>query len=113
MLAVGEHEFGSVDEQALRMSNGFCGGVGSTREELCGALSAGVMIIGARDGRVSSSEDDKQCLQTIAEYRRRFVQRFGSSTCRVLRSRYDDCPWLVEESSRILLDVLADEPSKI
>ena len=109
MLAVGEHEFGAVDDQMVRISNGFCGGVGSTHEELCGALSAGVMIISARDGRTLSTEDDKQCLQTIAEFRRRFLQRFGSSTCRILRSRYNDCPWLVEESSLILLDVLAGE----
>jgi C_GCAxxG_C_C family probable redox protein len=112
LLAVGEHEFGSVDDQALRMSNGFCGGVGSTRAELCGALSAGVMIIGARYGRTAANEDDKQSVQTVAAFRQRFMDRFGSSTCQVLRDRYNDCPWLVEETSRVLIDLLAEQSSE-
>ena len=51
MLAVGEHLLGPLDDQVLRMSSGLGGGLGSTQQELCGALSGGVLIIGALYGR--------------------------------------------------------------
>jgi hypothetical protein len=47
MLAVGEHTFGRVDNQTLKLSTGFAAGVGETRQDPCGALSAGIIFIGA------------------------------------------------------------------
>ena len=91
------------------MSNGFCGGVGSTHEELCGAISAGVMVIGLKHGRTQSSEDDKECLLAIGAFRQRFIENFGATKCDDLRGRAENCGWLVEDSSRILLDVMDEE----
>lgn len=109
LLAVGEHEFGVVDEQALRMSNAFCGGVASSREEMCGALSAGVMLIGLRYGRTTSAEDDKASLQAAAEFRQRFIERFGATRCDAVRIPGKRCTWVVEDTSSILVDVLAKD----
>ncbi len=39
-------------------------------------------------------------------YRDAFVQEFGSSTCHVLRDGYENCPWLVEKASLVLLDII-------
>ncbi len=47
MLAVGRHMLGEVDERTIRITTALSGGVGGTHAELCGALSAGVMLIGA------------------------------------------------------------------
>lgn len=109
MLAVGEHLLGTVDEQTMRMTTGFSGGIGSTHGELCGALSAGVMLIGALHGRTRTGVDDRVCLELSARYRNGFVQEFGSSTCQALRDRYANCPWLVEKASRILLDIIDED----
>ena len=106
MLAVGEHEFGAVDEQMLRMTTGFSGGVGSTRGELCGALSAGVMLIGARHGRSRADADDRLCRELAARYRSRFIETFGVTCCQELRERHPSCVVLVEQATAVLLDTL-------
>jgi len=106
MLAVGGHKLGSVDDRTIRITTAFSGGVGSTHEELCGALAAGVMLIGALHGRTCNGIDDSLCLQMTARYRNAFVAEFGSSTCQALRDRYGDCPWLVERASQILLEIV-------
>ena len=51
MLAVGEHWLGQVDDRVRRMVTGLGGGVGGTQQEMCGALSGGVLLIGALYGR--------------------------------------------------------------
>lgn len=91
------------------MSNAFCGGVASSHEEMCGALSAGIMLIGERYGRTSSAEDDRASLKAAAAYRQRFIERFGSTTCEDLRGRESNCAWLVEDASHILIDVMAED----
>lgn len=58
--------------EAVRMSTGFSGGLGDTREELCGALSAGVMVIGKLLGRASLDGDDQPAISRAARSRRCF-----------------------------------------
>ena len=109
MLAVGEHTMGVVDDQMMRMSTGFAGGIGGSRLELCGALSAGTMIIGALHGRTQSNVDDRLCQALSARYRDRFVQSFGSTCCGELRRPNQGCAWLVEQAAIVLLDVIDGE----
>jgi C_GCAxxG_C_C family probable redox protein len=115
MLAVGEHALGSVDTQTLKMTTGFAGGVGVTQQELCGTLSAGIMIIGALYGRTQPNEDDSFCQALAANYRNRFAQELGSINCGELRAkRYgsqgrEPCSVLVERAARLLLDILSGE----
>ena len=109
MLAVGEHTLGDVDDQMLRMSTGFAGGIGGTHLELCGALSAGTMIIGALYGRTRSDVDDRLCQALATRYRDRFVQTFGSTCCGELRRPNQGCAWLVEQAATVLLDVIEGE----
>lgn len=113
LLAVGEHEFGAVDDQAVRMANAFCGGVASSHEEMCGALSAGVMLIGARYGRTSPTEEDKASLRAAAEFRKRFIERFGATRCGDVLIPGKRCTWVVEDTSRILIDVFAEDWNQV
>jgi C_GCAxxG_C_C family probable redox protein len=114
VLAVGEHLWGHVDDQVLRMTSGLAGGVGGSQQELCGALSGGALIIGALYGRTHSDEDDSECSRLVCVYRDRFVQRFGTGRCFDLReSGYGSdgqwpCGTLVERATHILLEILAD-----
>ena len=91
------------------MSNAFCGGVAKSHEEMCGALSAGMMVIGAKYGRVTSDKPDKASLAAAAELRRRFIEHFGTSICDPIRARQDNCVWVVEETSQIVFDVLDED----
>ena len=112
MLAVGEHTMNEWDPQYVRMATAFGGGVGGTREELCGALSGGVMVVSGLYGRVTSQEDDDQAYELATRYRRQFLAEFGNAQCAPLRKGVeapgglDSCAQLVERAARVLLSVL-------
>jgi C_GCAxxG_C_C family probable redox protein len=114
MLAVGKQVIPSMDDQSVRMSTGFSGGIGGEKRDMCGALSAGIMIIGALHGRTSTDEDDTVCQAVASAYRDQFARRLGSVTCWELRSMgygsegIEPCSTLVGRAAGILLDVLAD-----
>ncbi|MGB6421623.1 MAG: C-GCAxxG-C-C family protein [Anaerolineales bacterium] len=116
MLAVGEYALGEVDERTQRMTTGFSGGVGDERHYLCGAFSAGVMIIGALYGRTQPDLDETMCYTKVRQYRDRFEGQLGSVTCSDLRAemygsgRLEPFSVLVERAVKILLEVL-DEGS--
>jgi C_GCAxxG_C_C family probable redox protein len=112
---VGEHLVDDLQTQSLRMATGFSGGLGDTREELCGALSGGVMVIGALHGRTTRDEDDQPAVQLAARYRARFLEAFGYTQCRGLRENVvkrtgglGTCGSLVERAALILLDLLSE-----
>jgi C_GCAxxG_C_C family probable redox protein len=114
MLAVGEHLLGRVDPQIVKMTTGFSGGVGVTYRDQCGALSSGIMLIGALHGRTQSGVDDSTCQQLSACYRDRFQEELGSIYCGELRAErfgsknQEPCSKLVERATRLLLDVVDD-----
>jgi hypothetical protein len=95
MLAVGEHVLGSLDPMMVRLTTGLCGGIGCTYAEVCGALSGGVLVIGA-----------------LHRYRERFAAEFGTTLCGPLRDQVrspgglGSCSLVAERAALILLDVL-------
>jgi C_GCAxxG_C_C family probable redox protein len=102
-----------VDDRIRRMSTGLAGGLGCSHQELCGALSGGILIISAVYGRTSPDEDDSECNRRVSDYRLRFLQQFGTTCCLDLRaSGYGSdgqwpCSLLVERATRLLCEVLA------
>jgi C_GCAxxG_C_C family probable redox protein len=115
MLAVGDYVLGGVDEKSVRMTTGFSGGVGRQQRDFCGALSAGIMVIGARHGRASLKDDEIVCQQMTNSFRDLFSERLGSVYCYQLRrEKYgshgeEPCSVLVERTAGILLEVLNNE----
>ena len=85
MLSVGKLKLEDLDERSIKMTTGFAGGVGDSRQELCGAFSAGVMIIGALYGRTEIGADDTVCFRKTTAYRERFSEVMGSISCMELR----------------------------
>jgi len=71
-------EFGLTEEMAKRLSCGLGGGVGRMRE-VCGAVSAAAMVIGARLG-----PDKMAAYPAIQEFCAKFKAEFGSIVCRDL-----------------------------
>ena len=65
LLTVGGHVLGDLQPRCARMATGFAGGVGDTQQEMCGALSGGVLIIGGLLGRTSLDEDDAPALALV------------------------------------------------
>jgi len=109
---VGEYLLGYVDYWVQRMTTGLAGGVGCSHQEMCGALSGGVLLIGAVRGRTQPTEDDRECQRLAAEYRERFAQELGATRCGDLRANgygsggTQPCSVLVERAASILLDIL-------
>lgn len=106
---MGEHTLGNVDDGMLRLSTGFAGGIGGTQQGLCGALSAGIMVIGARHGRARPDVDDRHCQALAARYRERFLQTFGTTCCVELRQHHRPCASLVERAAHLLLEILEED----
>jgi C_GCAxxG_C_C family probable redox protein len=115
MLAVGEHVLGSLDPRVVRMTTGLAGGVGGTHEEMCGTLSAGVLVISALYGRSGPKEDDEPAYQLAARYRELFGKEFGTTCCGPLRDQvhapggWGSCSFVAERAALILLDVLNEQ----
>lgn len=66
-------------EQVMGIAAGFGGGVGGSREELCGSISGGVLALGL------IFPNDKQKARALSgELRRRFKAVFGRTACREL-----------------------------
>jgi C_GCAxxG_C_C family probable redox protein len=112
LLAVGEHKLGVLDPQSIRLSTPFGGGVGGTREELCGALAGGVMVSGALYGRTDSSQNDEQAYELAKQYREAFLAEFGHTQCAPIREAFakpdgsHGCDKVVAIAARALLGVL-------
>lgn len=110
---MGEQQWGTVDAQTRRISTAFSGGLGSTKQELCGALSGGAILIGAELGRTSTAEDNTRCKALVARYRDAFEQHYGYTICSDLRANGwggsgTPCRELVAQAVEIMLDVLAE-----
>jgi C_GCAxxG_C_C family probable redox protein len=120
LLVVGEHVLGDQGSECARMATGFAGGVGDTQQEMCGALSGGVLVIGGLLGRTSLSQSDRPALDLATRYRRRFLAEFGDSQCARLREKavyapggLGSCSALVERAAMILLALLAETEEAI
>jgi len=114
VLAVGGHVLRELDPCLVRMATGFAGGVGDTQQEMCGALSAGVMLIGALHGRTRPGEDDQPALRLATRYRQRFAAEFGTTCCGPLYRQVHapgglgSCKYVVEQAALILLALLGE-----
>ena len=114
LLAVGGHILGDLEPQCVRMATGFGGGVGGTHQEMCGALSGGVLVVGGVLGRESADEDSDPAGDLVTLYRERFLAALGDTQCARLRELVEapgglgSCDLLVERVATILLDLFAE-----
>jgi C_GCAxxG_C_C family probable redox protein len=115
LLAAAPHLVADWDARCARLATPFAGGTGGTQQELCGALSGGMMVIGALLGRETASVNDDEAQRLAAQYRARLRDAFGDTQCETLRretvkgpGRLGSCSVLVEQATALLLEVLAE-----
>ena len=110
-----EYVLGDLDPKMVRMSTAFAGGVGNTEQEMCGALSGGVMIIGAVFGRVSLVESYLPVFRLTTSYREQFASEMGATRCSTVHDRahaeggLGSCAMVVEKAVQILLELLDEQ----
>ncbi|MBK7105514.1 MAG: C_GCAxxG_C_C family protein [Ignavibacteriae bacterium] len=75
---------------ALKMSCGFGGGMGR-KEEVCGTLTGGIMVIGLKYGKDSNGENENTEVTYIKtrELMNRFTEKHGTYICRKLLNECD------------------------
>lgn len=109
---MGEHYLGELTERERRIATGFSGGIGGTKQELCGVFTMGAAVISALYGRTSSEMEDQDCQDLVALYRQRFLDRFGTLQCAALRENGygsedgESCSILAERGVQILMEVI-------
>jgi C_GCAxxG_C_C family probable redox protein len=114
MRAVGQHLVDKMDDSSLRMVTGLAGGVGQSRMEACGALSAGVIVISSIHGRTDVAADDTRCLELSTRYRKLFKRQLGATQCHELMEAgfgpegNTPCSVLVERAALMLLEILGE-----
>ncbi|MCD6291260.1 MAG: C_GCAxxG_C_C family protein [Anaerolineae bacterium] len=115
---MGEHLWGHVDPEIVRLAAAFGGGLGMTYQELCGALSGGAMVIGLHFGPKRPGESEDLMRWAITRYRDWFLEEIGPTQCAALRDGLygsggqEPCSVLVQRAVRILLEVL-DEAAEL
>jgi C_GCAxxG_C_C family probable redox protein len=78
-------EIGLEEDLALKLATGFGSGMGK-KQEVCGAISGGIMVINARYGRGQKENNaaTEGCYQKTHALMDRFEQRHGTYLCRQL-----------------------------
>ena len=73
---------GFDEDLALKIANGFGAGMGR-RQEVCGAVSGAIMVLGLVYGRGINDEKDKHefTYSKVQEFTGRFEEKYGSVIC--------------------------------
>lgn len=95
---------GMNGREAAACATAFGGGMGRTHAEACGALTGGLVAIGAFCGRREAGENWDQATNLAAELRERFASHNGTTTCQALRDKYGEAQ---ETECRELVRVVA------
>jgi C_GCAxxG_C_C family probable redox protein len=97
----------------VKAASGFCGGVGRTHEDVCGALAGGIIAVGYLMGRMEKGGDIGEACRVITEFRDAFIEAFGSTNCEQILIRFGQqenkfqCKQLTGRATGMLADILA------
>jgi C_GCAxxG_C_C family probable redox protein len=72
-------------ETAMKLATGFGAGM-ARKQEVCGALTGGIMVIGLKNGPAHAGDKEAKELvyRLTGEFMARFAAKFGSCLCRDL-----------------------------
>jgi len=103
-----------LPDTSKRMATPFGGGVGRS-EDICGALTGGVMALGACLGRASPEEDKLRSYDAAGKLYGLFQERFKATSCRELnKSDFKSpehrirCGRFVGECARLAITVIRE-----
>jgi C_GCAxxG_C_C family probable redox protein len=95
VLTTVEELFGNLNKEIVKASHPLAGGGAGCEDGTCGALSGGLLAIGAEFGRERSNfglDIDSTHKKAGRRLHDRFVQNFGSCICREVRDAINDLP---------------------
>lgn len=111
--AIVELHGGEPDTDVHKVAAGFRGGIGGTHEDVCGALTGGIVAIGYLYGRTEPGRDLQRATELTAAFRRRFLDAFGSTNCEKIIENLEstdacDCKELTGIAAGLLSELLME-----
>ncbi|MDH5179209.1 MAG: C-GCAxxG-C-C family protein [Gammaproteobacteria bacterium] len=82
---------GYVTDETIKASHGLSGGGGLMGQGACGALTGGLLALGAKRGRDHDKFDKGKFIGNFRlgqELTQRFVEEFGGVTCKELQEKF-------------------------
>ncbi|GAK52238.1 C_GCAxxG_C_C family protein [Candidatus Moduliflexus flocculans] len=80
--------FGAKEQANIpNMASAFCGGVGGTKQDICGALTGGLMAIGVLCGRQTPDKDLRDVKALASDLRAQFLAEYGSTQCQAVLNK--------------------------
>jgi C_GCAxxG_C_C family probable redox protein len=95
-----------------KVASGFCGGIGECGQDICGALSGGIIALGSIYGRDTGGEDISQLVALSDALRQLFIKEFTSTVCKNVkenissRIEYEGCRDVTVKTATLLNNLL-------
>jgi C_GCAxxG_C_C family probable redox protein len=112
--------YGSDNGRYLpNVATAFGGGVGRTKQEICGALSGGIIALGYLFGRSVPEADWTAVSNMAAKLKHRFVKAHGTTNCGALLATFGPqdnmmrCKQLSGEVAGMLVDIINERKGGI
>ncbi len=101
-LAALQDAFDRRDDAVFRAATGLAGGGGLACDGSCGAYNAGILFFGQVLGRDRDDFADPegvrlQTAEMVRELRQRFIDRYGSVTCRNIQTKTMGRPYYIAD----------------
>ena len=111
--AITEECAANVDSSLSRLTSGLVGGMGSSHQEACGALTGGIIALGYLYGKTNPDDEITNIIDLVLEYKKRFKEEFDTTNCGILLDRFgeqwDDyikCHELTAKAAGILAEII-------
>jgi C_GCAxxG_C_C family probable redox protein len=96
----------------VNVASAFCGGVGRSHEDVCGAFTGGVIATGFLYGRKEKGKDLSKACAVVSRFREQFIEAFGSTNCELILKKLGDqekfikCKKLTAKATGMLADII-------
>ena len=108
--------FGDNGNQDIpRVASGFGGGIGSSKEDVWGILTGGVIALGWLYGRSEPGADINNLKDLTGAFRKKFIERTGSTKCPEILEKLGEqekmikCKKLTAEMTGVLWEIINNE----
>jgi len=97
------------------VATAFGGGVGRTKQQICGALTGGIIALGHLYGRSDPGADWTDASELAAKLKHRFVQEYETTNCGALLATFGQqenmmrCKQLSGEVAGMLADIIDEQ----
>jgi C_GCAxxG_C_C family probable redox protein len=100
-----------VPAELTKVASIFGGGIASSREEICGALTGALLVLSLCEGRDVESVPNEALMEKGAALRNEFIRCIGPTKCIDLRTKMMneqgviDCRTVVKETINLLSEI--------